>query len=93
MDRGYSVLVFPEGRRTPDGEMKPFMEGIGLLALNLNVPVLPVRIDGLFYLKQSKTYFAKPGQLKIMMGSPLTFSADDDASKIARELEQQVASL
>ena len=48
MDRGYSVLVFPEGARTPDGEMKPFMEGIGLLARKLNVPIVPARIEGLY---------------------------------------------
>ena len=43
MDRGYSVLVFPEGARSPDGEMKPFMEGIALLVKNLNVPIVPAR--------------------------------------------------
>ena len=48
VDRGYSVLVFPEGRHTTDGKMNPFRAGIGLLAVNLGIPVLPMRIDGLF---------------------------------------------
>ena len=41
MDRGYSVLVFPEGTRTRDGEMQPFQAGIGLLAAGLGAPVVP----------------------------------------------------
>src|SRR5947208_2618963 len=52
MDRGYSVLVFPEGARTPDGEMKSFMEGIGLLAKKLSVPIVPAKIEGLYELKK-----------------------------------------
>src|SRR5205807_747782 len=48
VDRGYSVLVFPEGRHTVDGKMNPFRAGIGLLADNLGIPVLPMRIVGLF---------------------------------------------
>ncbi|MGH9643227.1 MAG: AMP-binding protein, partial [Terriglobales bacterium] len=41
VDRGYSVLVFPEGRHTEDGKLHPFRTGIGLLANNLRIPVLP----------------------------------------------------
>ena len=58
VDRGYSVLVFPEGRHTTDGKMNPFRAGIGLLAENLGIPVLPMRIDGLFEVKQSGKKFA-----------------------------------
>ena len=47
VDRGYSVLVFPEGRHTTDGKMLPFRAGIGLLANNLQIPIVPVRIDGI----------------------------------------------
>jgi long-chain acyl-CoA synthetase len=93
MDRGYSVLIFPEGRRTPDGEMKPFMEGIGLLAKNLNVPVVPVRIDGLYELKQQGKHFARPGQVSVTIGEPISFARDDDSASIARELQRRVASL
>jgi long-chain acyl-CoA synthetase len=40
-DRGWSILVFPEGDLTPDGKLQPFRAGIGLLASNLKIPVLP----------------------------------------------------
>jgi long-chain acyl-CoA synthetase len=93
MDRGMSVLVFPEGRRTPDGEMKAFMEGIGMLATNLGVPVVPVRLDGLHEMKVSRRYFARPGEVQVKIGEPVEFARDDDPATIARELYKRVASL
>ncbi len=93
MDRGYSVLVFPEGARTQDGEMKPFMEGIGLLAKNLSVPIVPARIDGLYELKKARKRFARSGQIAVTIGEPVSFSHDDDPASITRELEKLVASL
>ena len=93
MDRGYSVLVFPEGARTPDGEMKPFMEGIALLAKKLSVPVVPARIDGLYELKKARKKFARRGQITVTIGEPVSFSRDDEPATIARELQKDVASL
>ena len=61
VDRGFSLLVFPEGRRTEDGTMAPFRSGIGLLVKNLDLPVVPIRIDGLFELKQAGKKVAPPG--------------------------------
>jgi 1-acyl-sn-glycerol-3-phosphate acyltransferase len=43
---GQSVLIFPEGKRSPDGEVQPFKPGIGLLAAKSQVPVIPVRVFG-----------------------------------------------
>lgn len=93
MDRGYSVLVFPEGARTQDGEMKPFMEGIGLLTEKLNVPVVPARIDGLYELKMAGRRFARRGQIKVTIGELVSFQHGDDPARIARELEKLVAAL
>jgi long-chain acyl-CoA synthetase len=93
MDRGYSVLVFPEGARTQDGEMKRFMEGIGLLAKKLSVPVVPARIDGLYELKRTNKKFARKGQVRVTIGEPVSFSHDYDASSITSELENRVRSL
>ncbi|MFL6215469.1 MAG: AMP-binding protein [Blastocatellia bacterium] len=93
MDRGASVLVFPEGRRTTDGEMKPFREGIGILASDLGVPVVPIRLDGVFEMKASRRNFARAGEVKVTIGDPVEFSRDTDAARIARELERRVASL
>jgi len=92
MDRGYSVLIFPEGARTQDGEMKPFMEGIGLLAKNLKVPVVPVRIEGLFPLKKQRKKFARRGQIRVTLGNPIILSEDDPVA-ITQHLFDRVAKL
>ena len=93
VDRGYSVLVFPEGRHTTDGKINPFRSGIGLLAQNLDVPVLPMRIDGLFELKQAGKKFAPPFKISVRIGKPIKFPPGTDPEKIAAELHDAVAQL
>ena len=93
MDRGYSVLVFPEGSRTRDGEMQPFMEGLGLLAKNLDVPIVPAKIDGLYEMKKRRKHFARGGQITVTIGEPVSFSPRDEPVTITNELERRVASL
>jgi long-chain acyl-CoA synthetase len=93
VDRGYSVLVFPEGRHTLDGEMNPFRAGIGLLAANLGIPVLPVRIVGLFEVKQSGRRFAAPGRIRVSLGKPMQFEPGTEPEEIAARLQTAVSSL
>jgi long-chain acyl-CoA synthetase len=93
VDRGYSVLVFPEGRHTADGKMNPFRAGIGLLANNLGIPVLPMRIRGLFEVKQAGKKFAAPWKICVRIGQPMTFPAGVAPELIARELQRAVESL
>ena len=90
VDRGYSVLVFPEGRTTPDGALLPFMSGIGMLAAQLNVPVVPVKIEGLFELKQRNRHWAWPGRVKLTFGQPVRFARDTDPAVITRVLEERM---
>ena len=93
VDRGYNLLVFPEGRRTPDGKMAPFRAGIGLLATRLDLPVIPMRIDGLFDLKQAKRKTARPGHVRVTIGEPVKFPRDTAPALIAAELERRVIAL
>jgi long-chain acyl-CoA synthetase len=93
VDRGYSILVFPEGHHTKDGRMLPFRAGIGLLANNLQIPVVPMRIDGLFELKQAGKKFALPGQVKVKIGAPIQFEPGSDPERIAHELQRKVQDL
>ena len=73
--------------------MGPFRTGIGLLASKLNLPVVPLRIDGLFELKQAGKIMAPPGAIRVSIGAPIRFNPDTDPSSIARELEARVSSL
>jgi long-chain acyl-CoA synthetase len=93
VDRGYSVLVFPEGRHTTDGNMNPFRAGIGLLAQNLGIPVLPMRIDGLFEIKQAGKKFAAPRKIQVWTGKPLQFEAGTPPEEIAHRLWAAVRAL
>jgi len=95
VDRGYSLLVFPEGvvnvRDSP--EMIPFQPGIGLLAQNLRIPVVPMRFDGLWQMKQEHRRFARFGEIRIHIGAPVTFPPDTPAAEIASHLQELVRSL
>ena len=93
VDEGSSVLVFPEGERTPDGEIHNFRSGIGLLATRLNIPVIPLRIDGLWELKRDGRRFAGPGKITVTIGAPLRFGPAADPDQIARELQLRIGSL
>jgi 1-acyl-sn-glycerol-3-phosphate acyltransferase len=93
VDCGYSVLVFPEGHHTTDGKLQPFRAGVGLLTSNLRIPVVPIRIDGLFEVKKAGKKFAAPGKIRVRIGAPVRFDPDTDPEWIARELQKRVAEL
>ncbi len=93
VERGYGVLVFPEGVRTPDGALRPFLPGIGLLVEGLRVPVLPALIQGLFALKAVGRRTARPGEVSVIFGAPVVYERGRAAEEIARDLERRVAAL
>lgn len=92
-DRGWNILVFPEGQTTVDGAMAPFRTGIGLLAKQLNVPVVPMYLSGLYDLKKDERLVARPGHVQVKIGAPARFASDRDPEEIARELERRVREL
>jgi long-chain acyl-CoA synthetase len=93
VDRGHSVLVFPEGRHTTDGKMLPFRSGIGLLANNLGIPIVPVRIRGLFELKQAGRKFARPYTVSVKIGAPARFPQGSDPAWTAAVLQKNLEEL
>jgi long-chain acyl-CoA synthetase len=92
-DRGWSILVFPEGGLTPDGKLQPFLAGIGLLAGNLKLPVVPMRIDGAYEIREAGSKFNRPGRIRVHIGKPVKFPAGTEPQEIARILEQRVSEL
>jgi long-chain acyl-CoA synthetase len=93
MDRGFSVLVFPEGEETKDGQLQPLRQGIGLLTSDLNVPVVPIMLRGLFELKQRRQFFVRPGTVSVTFGDPIQFPTSDTPAEITKELEDRLRSL
>jgi len=95
VDRGYSVLVFPEGEvnNSEDGRMAAFKSGIGLLAENLRVPIVPMRLDGVWQMKRERRRLARFGEITVRIGPPIAFPAGTTPDEIARRLESVVRSL
>jgi long-chain acyl-CoA synthetase len=89
---GYSVLIFPEGKRTLDGRMNRFMPGVGMIGSRLGVPVVPVRVDGLDRVLHAKMKFPKRGPVRVAFGPPLNLAGDDYAA-LAKQVEEAVKRL
>ena len=87
LDRGYSVLIFPEGTRSRTGEIAPFRPGIGLLAAQAGVPVLPVALVGLDRIRMRGARWFRSGRLEIRIGSPVLWQAPRPATDWTVELE------
>jgi len=94
-DRGYSLLVFPEGEvnNSEDGRMAAFRSGIGLLYENLRLPIVPMRLDGVWQMKREHRRLAHFGEVIIRIGAPVTFPPATPPEEIARRLESVVQSL
>ena len=93
VDRGFSLAVFPEGMRTRDGQLGPFRTGTGLLVNNLRLPIVPMRIDGLWELKQARRKRARRGSVNVTIGPPLRIEPGRDPAQICDDLRKVVASL
>ncbi len=92
LEDGFSVLIFPEGKRSDHGEIDQFRPGIGMIAARLGVPVVPVRIDGLEKVLHHSWRMARPGRVRVAFGRPLHLSGDDYEG-LAHQVEEAVRHL
>lgn len=93
VDKGYNILIFPEGLRSRDGQVKPFRAGIGILAKRLSVPVVPVGIVGLYGLAQSRRFWAWPGELTVRFGTPISCASQESSDEFTKRLQEAVTGL
>jgi long-chain acyl-CoA synthetase len=91
MDKGYSVMVFPEGARNFEGTLHPFRQGIGLLAKESNIPVLPVALIGLQEMHKSGWFRSK--LLEIRIGEAIPMDEAAEPAELTAKLEAAVRSL
>jgi long-chain acyl-CoA synthetase len=89
---GWSVLIFPEGKRTETGEIRPFRPGIGMIGARLDVRVVPVRLEGLDRVLHHTARMATPGRVRVAFGAPLTLEGDDYV-ELAHRVEEGVRAL
>jgi len=88
----WSILIFPEGVRGETGVIKPFRGGIGMIASRLDVPVVPLRLDGVDRVLHQTSTWVRPGKVRVAFGAPMRLQGEDYAA-LARDVEDQVRSL
>ncbi len=72
LKKGLPLVIFPEGGRTPDGEIKPFLPGAFFLAIKAQVDVVPVALVGTYELLPMNTYHIKCRPLEMRVGAPIS---------------------
>ena len=92
VERDYCPLIFPEGKRTPDGRLQPFRPGVGLMALRLRVPVVPTYLEGMFDILALHDSWPRRGTVRVHFGRALEVEGDDYV-KMAANIEAAIRSL
>jgi long-chain acyl-CoA synthetase len=93
LDRGFHVLLFPEGTRSAEGEFARFRPGIGLLVKQSGAPVLPMAIRGLGELKTGSRAWFRSGSIEVRVGQPIRFGPLDSEAAITARLHAEVEKL
>jgi long-chain acyl-CoA synthetase len=93
IDRGYSVLIFPEGTRSRTGEVAPFRQGIGLLSTEAGVPVLPVALIGLEQIRGGGVKWFRSDKIEVRIGEPVKWTESRSAAEWSSALEKNVRDL
>jgi long-chain acyl-CoA synthetase len=92
VSHGISILIFPEGERTETGEIGRFQPGVGMMAARLDVPVVPVRLEGLDRVLHKHWHMARPGRVSVTFGEPLTLKGQEYV-ELAKRVEDAVKGL
>ena len=93
LDRGFHVVVFPEGTRSADGTLANFRAGIGLLVKQSGTAVLPVGLVGLGDLKVRGRGWFRSGKLEVRVGEPVRFASTEPEAAITARLHAEVERL
>ncbi len=92
ISRGYSILIYPEGRRTQQGEIGRFQPGAAMIAARLAVPIVPVRLEGLDRVLHQSWKFPQRGRVRVTFGAAISLKGNDYA-EMAGRLEAAVKAL
>jgi long-chain acyl-CoA synthetase len=93
MDNGWSILIYPEGRMTPFGEIQPFLGGTGLIAVDSGAVVVPVRLRPLTRGWFDSRFGLARGRARVTFGPPLTFRLGTPYAEATQRLESAVRAL
>lgn len=90
---GMSVFVFPEGGRSPDGELGEFKPGMFLLAIKAGAPVVPVTLNGTRAVLPYNSWRANPGHVELVFHPPISTAGmhTDSARALAEQVRTTIA--
>lgn len=92
LNDGYALNVYPEGTRTEDGKIQPLEKGIALILRKVDVPVVPVAIDGSFEAWHKDNYLFRPHPIRVSYGKPL-YLKDLPAKQVLETLHNAMVGL
>lgn len=87
LERGWSILVYPEGTRSQTGKIQPFKNGIGILAQLAKIPIVPLKISGTFDILPKGCLLPRKGRTEIRIEKPIRFEAGLSYIQITKQLE------
>ena len=93
IDDGWSLLIFPEGGRSPDGWGQPFRGGAAYIAQRCGVPVVPIHLEGTGRILRKGRNRPTRARVTVTFGPPLAALAKEDARKFAARIEREVSVL
>lgn len=93
LDEGWSLLIFPEGGRSPSGWSQPHRAGGAYLAIRSGVPIVPVHLEGTRRILRKGTGRVTPSTTTVTFGKPLYALEGEDPRELAARVEREVAVL
>ena len=95
LDRGFNILLYPEGKLTVGGPLQPFKAGAGLIAVEGGAPIVPVKIHihEMSWIDRRRWPSPLRGDVELVVGDPIWFDADTDHATATTRLEAAVAAL
>lgn len=93
IEDGWSMLIFPEGGRSPDGWGQPFRGGAAYLSQRCDVPVVPVHLEGTDSVLRKGSNVPRPHPTRVTFGTPLISEPGEDSRRLAVRIEAAVAAL
>tara|TARA_B100000965_G_C19440463_1_gene690614 strand:- start:12 stop:941 length:930 start_codon:yes stop_codon:yes gene_type:complete len=93
IEEGWSLLIYPEGGRSPDGWGQPFRGGAAYLAIRCDVPVIPVHISGTAKILRKGRNLPRRSKSTVTFGYPMKPESDESARSFSARIEKEVRSL
>jgi 1-acyl-sn-glycerol-3-phosphate acyltransferase len=93
LGEGWSLILYPEGGRSPDGEIQEFRPGAAWMARRADVPVVPVRLDGTYDVMPKGRALPRRAPVRVTYGEPLVLADGEDARSFGRRIETAVRDL